>query len=328
MKTILYDSSDLSEIIKQLKLGELIAFPTETVYGLGADATNESAVKNVFRVKNRPLDNPLTINVSGVKMLKMYVSNISTPVLKLLKYFWPGPLTVILNAPNKFLDIITNGNVNVGFRCPSNKIANAIIDGLGNAMVGPSANISGKPSPLTKEHVLHDLNGKIKGIVTNDESPLGIESTILDCTKVPFEIIRPGAVSKEEIETILQQKIIQNTEGQKSLKHKHYQTSNQLVMVHKEDWNKVQEYVNQTNSKTFGILATEKILSMFHNEKNIKRFSLGSNVKDATSNLFNGLRFFDDQVNVLKVFVQTFNGPDSDAYMNRLKSSANDVFFN
>lgn len=194
--TKIYTKNDIRKAALELKMGELVAFPTETVYGLGADATNEKAVKRVYLAKGRPSDNPLIVTVSSIEMVERFVGEISTDAKKLMENFWPGSLTIILNIiPGSLSEAVTGGLKTAAFRMPKNQVTLDLISELDRPLVGPSANSSGKPSPTTAEHVFHDLEGKISGIVDDGPTTVGVESTIIDMSTDIPTILRPGAVT-------------------------------------------------------------------------------------------------------------------------------------
>ena len=166
METKKLTKQEIAQAAAAIQAGELVAFPTETVYGLGADALNEAAVKKVYQVKGRPSDNPLIVHVNNVEMVKKYVATLPEVATKLVSAFWPGPLTLIFNVPSDtFSKTVTGGLETVAFRMPDNQATLALIEQANVPLVGPSANTSGKPSPTSAEHVYHDLQGKIAAII-------------------------------------------------------------------------------------------------------------------------------------------------------------------
>ena len=174
--TKIYTTDEIEKAANELRLGELIAFPTETVYGLGADATNEQAVKRVYLAKGRPSDNPLIVTVSSRKMVEEYVESFPERAVKLMDAFWPGPLTMILKIKEGALSkAVTGGLETAAFRMPQNKATLKLIESAGVPIVGPSANSSGKPSPTTAQHVYHDLEGRIAGILDDGPTQVGVE---------------------------------------------------------------------------------------------------------------------------------------------------------
>lgn len=208
---------DLTPYINLLKSGEIVAFPTETVYGLGADAWNPSAVKKVFKAKGRPADNPLIVHISNEKQLENFASEVPESAKKLMMEFWPGPLTLILKKKPKVLDLITAGLDTVAIRMPDHKLALQLISSTG-PLVAPSANKSGRPSPTNPKHILNDF-GQNFPVIDGGAAEIGLESTVLDLTSELPVILRPGKIGKEEIEAVLESDVnINSTEKSDSPK--------------------------------------------------------------------------------------------------------------
>jgi L-threonylcarbamoyladenylate synthase len=174
--------------------GGLVAFPTETVYGLGADYSNKNAVKSLCEVKNRPKNKPFTVHIADLKMLDKLSCKISDPARRLIDRFWPGPLTLILN---------TKSGGKIGVRMPANKTALDFILACKTPIAAPSANISGNKPPGTADEVLVDLDGKIEAILDGGKTEVGVESTVIDMTIFPYKILRTGAISEKEIAEVL-----------------------------------------------------------------------------------------------------------------------------
>lgn len=338
MDTKLFTLDQLDQAATLLKKGELIAFPTETVYGLGADATNEEAVKKVFWAKGRPSDNPLIIHVASKNELEKYVENFSRQALKLVNAFWPGPLTLILQVKEAiFAPSVTPGLKTVAVRMPDSQAALDLITRTGVPLAGPSANTSGMPSPTAAEHVYHDLQGKIAGILDGGETGVGIESTVLDMTDPENPVIlRPGAVTKEAIEEVIGDVMIvssspKNGESPKSpgLKYKHYSPNEPVVIVdgNRKIWENAIHYYQKQGEKV-GLLASDECLSHFR-EKAEDVFSLGNkaNVSLALKRLYAGLRYF-EHTDVTLILAEAYeNNGLGTAYMNRLEKSAGNVHF-
>ena len=212
METKIFQQDQIDEAVKLLGAGELVAFPTETVYGLGAIATNEKAVKGVYAAKGRPSDNPLIVTVSDEAMVSDYAKEIPERAQKLMKHFWPGPLTILLFVkPNALPKAVTGGLDTVAFRCPDDKLTHDLISKLGYPIVGPSANTSTKPSPTTAQHVYHDLNGKIAGIIDGGPTRVGLESTIIDLSVETPVVLRPGEITPQELSEVLGEKVLINS---------------------------------------------------------------------------------------------------------------------
>ncbi|MGM9988828.1 MAG: L-threonylcarbamoyladenylate synthase [Bacillaceae bacterium] len=195
----------LAEAANLLADGEVVAFPTETVYGLGADATNDEAVEKIFTAKGRPSDNPLIVHISNKEQLDYIVSSVPEKAKVLMNTFWPGPITFVLPKKEGIASKVTAGLETVAVRMPNHPIALALIEQSKKPIAAPSANVSGRPSPTTAKHVYDDLNGRIAGIVDGGPTGVGVESTVIDCTVEVPVILRPGGVTKEEIEEIIGQ---------------------------------------------------------------------------------------------------------------------------
>ena len=218
----------LDDYVHIIKQGELVAFPTETVYGLGADATNPNAIRKVYETKGRPSDNPLIVHISSLEQLKEFVAEIPVPELpsRLIQECWPGALTLVLKKKDTVLDAITAGLNTVAIRMPDSPIALDFIAQTG-PLVAPSANTSGKPSPTKAEHVKADFGDDLP-VIDGGPTDIGLESTVLDVTSVPYKIYRPGYVTKEEIEIITGVEVIyvNHTEDAPSpspgVKYSHY----------------------------------------------------------------------------------------------------------
>lgn len=201
----------IAQAAEVVRRGGLVAFPTETVYGLGADALNPEAVNKVFRAKGRAAGNPLIVLIAHSHHLEVLTRDIPALAETLMGRFWPGPLTLILKRSARVLPAVTGGD-SVAVRMPGSKVALELITAFGSPVVGPSANLSGRPSATTGEHVLHDLGGKIDMILDAGPVGTGIESTVLDISTSPPRIVRPGAVSVEELRESIGEVVIE--EGQ------------------------------------------------------------------------------------------------------------------
>lgn len=336
METRIFKLAQINEAADLIKAGELIAFPTETVYGLGADATNEQAVKKVYAAKGRPSDNPLIVHIASVESVTKYVVSISPSAQKLMARFWPGSLTMIFKLkPNAFSKTVTGGLNTAAFRFPDNQATLDLIKAAGCPLVGPSANTSGKPSPTTAQHVYHDLNGKIAGILDDGPTRVGVESTVLDMSTDEPVILRPGAVTKTQIEAVIGSIETNHHQVGKNeipkapgMKYKHYAPKAQVYIVdHDDDWQAAIKWaVNQPFE--VGVMAEKRLLSGFKPANNLQMFSLGTGIKNASARLFAGLRQFDNQSTIKAILVQGFAADGLGlAYMNRLNKSAGGEHF-
>lgn len=344
MKTKLFTAGEYQEAADLLRQGELIAFPTETVYGLGADALNEAAVKKVYAVKGRPSDNPLIVHVDQFHRLEQYVAAFPAGTQALVEAFWPGPLTLIFKVkPGFFSKTVTGGLETVAFRMPNNQQTLDLIKAADTPLVGPSANTSGKPSPTTAAHVLHDLQGKIAGVLDDGPTEIGVESTVLDLTAadgIPV-ILRPGAITKEALAEVIgtvtvDQHLLSATEAPKApgMKYKHYAPDVPVWIIAGETTAITQALQQaQDQGKVVGLFVDAELAAQFASKaKAIFNFGT-STVENATKQLFAGLRMLDEQP-IDVIFAQGFSETGlGDAYMNRLKKAANqkkvekDTFF-
>lgn len=231
-KIVKIDENNLKEVLEEavfwLHKGFPVAFPTETVYGLGASVWDDESIGKIFRAKGRPADNPLIVHVTSLEMAASVVSEIGSQAQELMEKFWPGPLTLVLPKKSELPLSVTAGLPSVGLRMPNHQIAIALIEKFGLPLAAPSANASGRPSPTRAEHVLADLKGKIPLIIDGGQAIGGVESTVLDLTSQPPLILRPGAVTYEMLLPYLPDLIdasqIKDREKPKSpgLKYVHY----------------------------------------------------------------------------------------------------------
>lgn len=338
VETIIYQPSEVLKAAFKLKQGELISFPTETVYGLGADATNEAAVKKVYSAKGRPSDNPLIVHVAAIDEVEQYIKEMPEKAMKLMDAFWPGPLTIIFKVKeDAFGPTVTAGLESVAMRMPNNELTLQLIRETGKPLVGPSANTSGKPSPTTAEHVFHDLKGKIAGVLDDGETGVGLESTVLDMTDADRPmILRPGAMTKEDLESVIgpvfiDRHLVSSDEVPKApgMKYKHYSPNEPVIIVDGERnlWEKAIKTYKEQGEK-IGLLANEAILAELKDEVSAV-YSLGekNSIQEASKGLYSGLRYFestDATLILAEAYEQIGLG---EAYMNRLKKAAGNHFF-
>lgn len=336
METKIFKPDEVEAAAKLLKQGELVAFPTETVYGLGADATNEQAASNVYAAKGRPSDNPLIVTVSSIEMVERYAQPLTDEVKQLMAKFWPGSLTIVLPLkPGTLSKTVTGGLDTAAFRMPENQVTLKLIATAGIPIVGPSANTSGKPSPTLAKHVYHDLNGKIAGIVDDGPTQVGVESTIIDMSTDTPTILRPGAVTVAELEQVIGDvKADHHHVGANEIpkapgmKYKHYAPSAQVEIVdHPADFEAAMDWASKQN-EAIGLMATDDVLAQLSVPQNVETYSLGKNIQSATHLLFAGLRHFDLESEVKVIFTEGFdNAGLGAAYMNRLDKSAGGMHF-
>ncbi|MBK9247792.1 MAG: threonylcarbamoyl-AMP synthase [Ignavibacteria bacterium] len=263
MTTCYFAQAELDSAItisaELLRHDEIVAFPTETVYGLGARIFSEAAIRKVYSAKGRPSDNPLIAHIATIEQAGEIAIEIPDEFYLLAEHFFPGPLTIVLNRHPDVPAIVSAGLDSIAVRMPQHPIALALIKAVGQPLVAPSANLSGKPSPTTAQHVLDDLGGKIAAIIDGGKCVVGIESTVLNiCTSIPT-ILRPGAVTREQIETVLSRKIdIQSTASPNipiapGMKYRHYAPSATIRIV--STWDEIQQITNNATLSNILILA-------------------------------------------------------------------------
>ena len=335
IKDINTDIRFIEEAGKVIRNGGTVAFPTETVYGLGANASDDEAVKKIFIAKGRPQDNPLIIHVS-TKEISGLVKDVPEVAQKIIDKFWPGPLTVILEKKD-IIPNVTSANLNtIGIRMPNSEIALKLIELAERPIAAPSANISGRPSPTEVERCVEDLNGRVDYIIGGESSDIGVESTIVDCTVNPPLVLRPGGITLEMLKEINPE--IELDKALKSkpnddfkpkapgMKYKHYAPNAHLKIIKGKNEKTieiineiVENYIEKGND--VAILTTNENLNKFNNGKVI---SLGSenDLKEIAKNLFEALRKCDD-LGVQYILCQGFeeNGVGL-AIMNRLNKAA------
>lgn len=197
----------LQEASLALREGALVVFPTETVFGLGANAYDEEACKRIYRAKGRPSDNPLIVHIDSLDMAKELMLEESPLFYRLGRAFFPGPLSLIVKKSSRVPAVVSGGLDTVALRLPDNEIARKLIRYAGVPVAAPSANLSGRPSPTRNEHVLKDLKGRVDYIILSEKRPIGVESTVLDISSEELLIYRPGGISKERIELELKRKV-------------------------------------------------------------------------------------------------------------------------
>ncbi|HVN47987.1 MAG TPA: L-threonylcarbamoyladenylate synthase [Bacteroidota bacterium] len=225
----------LQEAVTVLQQGGVVAFPTETVYGLGADALNEEAVRKVFQAKGRPSDNPLIVHIAESANVSLVASEFPEKAQRLAGHFWPGPMTLVVKRNGRVPNIVTANLETVAVRVPNHPVTLALLKKFNGGIVGPSANTSGKPSPTTAQHVADDLDGKIDMILDAGATAIGVESTVIDVTVEPPMILRFGGLSREEIEKVIG--TVQVAVKEESLRrspgtrHRHYAPNAEVVLI-------------------------------------------------------------------------------------------------
>ena len=335
---IIKDTENLDRAGEIIRNGGVVAFPTETVYGLGASAYNEAAIAKIYEAKGRPSDNPLIVHIADVSEVNKVAREVPEKAKKLFDAFAPGPFTLILKKNPEIADKVTAGLDTVGVRIPSDETARAFLKAAGVPVAAPSANISGKPSPTKAEHVVFDMNGRVDAIICGGDAKVGVESTIIDMTEEIPVILRPGGITLEDIKSIVGDAKIDRhvleavnvTDAPKcpGMKYKHYSPDADVTVVSgriESTEKKIAELVSSEKRKGIrvGVLARED--KGFNADTFI---SSGNDNSDLARVLFSALRQFDKE-NVDVCFVQ-FSEDDgiSLAVKNRLyKAAGNKVIF-
>lgn len=331
MKTILFTDceQDIKKASELIKNGEVVGIPTETVYGLGADASNENAVRKIFAAKGRPADNPLIVHLSDFSEAEKYTSYIPELAYKLANRFCPGPFTIVLPKNDRIPSVTSGGLETVGIRIPSHPVMNNLIKISGKPIAAPSANTSGYPSPTTAKHVIDDMNGKISAIVDGGQSEYGVESTVITIeNNDTIRILRPGYVTREDMLEICENVIIdkaimkelENDEKVASpgMKYKHYSPKADITLVDSslEDFI---EYVSKHNGKNvYSLLFSDDAEKYPY--KNYLTY--GSDSLQQAHQVFHKLREL-DEIGAEKVYVRapSLNGVGLAVY-NRLIRAA------
>lgn len=327
----LSNQSIYQEAAKLLQKGECIAFPTETVYGLGADATNQVAIQKIYTAKGRPSDNPLIVHIARREQMDQFVESYPPKAIQLMEKFWPGPLTLILPLIKDSLAAnVSAGLSTVGVRMPEHPVSLDLIKTANIPVAAPSANRSGKPSPTTAAHVIEDLDGKIAGIIDGSPTGVGLESTVIDCSQETPVILRPGGITKEQIERVIGPvKVATNstteTEQPKApgMKYTHYAPKAPVYLIEGSSkfWQSEIDKVEAAHKK-LGILATKELTSSLSTNAVIQTTGSTQALEEVATSLYNGLRAF-DHADVDVIFAEVY--PETElgaAIMNRLEKAA------
>ncbi len=318
-----------------LKKGGLVAFPTETVYGLGGDALNKESSQKIYAAKGRPSDNPLIVHIAKLEAMEAIVAEVTPQARKVAEAFWPGPLTMILPKGENVPYETTGGLNTVAIRMPSHPIAKKLIDYAGGYVAAPSANLSGKPSPTLAKYVIEDMDGRIDMIIDGGEVGIGLESTIIDLTVDPPQILRPGYITEKMLAEVLGQvdidkTILSNDSGlapkAPGMKYRHYAPAGELTIVSGR-MQQVIEYINtqtvqaKNAGKKVGVISSDEAYVSYTADV-VKNIGSRQDEEAIARNLYRILREFDDE-KVEIIFSEGFesNGMGQ-AIMNRLLKAA------
>ena len=333
MNTILLpanESNTAKQAAEIIKNGGLVALPTETVYGLGANGLDPEAVAKIFIAKGRPQDNPLILHLSCAQEMEHYCHSIPEAAYRLAEKFWPGPLTMVLPAKDNVPKCTTAGLPTVAVRCPDSAITRDIIALSGCPIAAPSANISGKPSTTTAEHVLHDHNGRIEAIVDGGPCRVGVESTIVDLTECPPRLLRPGGITPEQLREVLGEITIDKAvtaalrkdEVAKApgMKYRHYAPDCQVIIV-TGSREKAAKCIHDLYKTGDRVLCFEEELSLYADCDPLA-YGSEADVQSLSAGLFAALRILDDP-HVNKVYARCPEGAGlALAVQNRLGKAA------
>lgn len=335
MNTKIYhiDIDDLSliktEAATTLKQGGLVVFPTETVYGIGANALDPTAAANIYKVKGRPSDNPLIVHIAKNEDIHKYADASHPSVEPLIHAFWPGPLTLVLPKKDIIPDTITGGLSTVAIRFPDNDIARAIINASELPICAPSANKSGTPSSTVFEHVYNDLFGLVDIIIDGGPSTVGLESTVLDLTSPTPVILRPGAITKSMMESVLKSPVRESTNDTldteipkaPGMKYKHYAPSGNVVLLDGSHPD-ILTFLQTVDTNNTGLIGSDELVDHVNH---MMTYNLGSrkDTKTIATNIFKALRYMDEQ-NMETIYIEAFEASELGvAIMNRLLKAAN-----
>ncbi len=336
-KDVLSDAEDAKlraagDILKQ---GGLVAFPTETVYGLGGDALNKDSSHKIYAAKGRPSDNPLIVHICRFEDIYAIVKEVPKEAKLIAEAFWPGPLTMILHKSEQVPLETTGGLDTVAVRMPSHPVAQKLIAYGGGYVAAPSANTSGKPSPTVAKYVIEDMMGKIDAIIDGGEVGIGLESTIIDLTVSPPVVLRPGFVTQERLVEVLGQvdadaTILRGDTGQApkapGMKYRHYAPKGELTIV-QGDSERVAEYINEhakqdrNAGEKVGVIATEEMAENYCADV-VKSVGSRNDEESIARRLYTILREFDDE-SVTRIYSEGFATDGlGQAIMNRLLKAA------
>ncbi len=331
------DLNKVREAAELIKSGEVVAFPTETVYGLGANGLDPEAVMKIFKAKGRPADNPLILHISKLDQIYPLVSEVTDNAKTLIEKFFPGPLTLVFKK-SKIVPLITTGGMDtVAIRMPSNEIAKALIEAASVPIAAPSANLSGKPSPTTADHVLQDMDGRIPMIIDGGSSDVGLESTVVDTTTNPVTLLRPGKITFENLGSVLgdvnRHQVVQSGKVEEKvearspgMKYTHYAPKANIILVEGDDERvlmKISEliYTHKSEGKKIGVMTTKPNINL---KADVVKY-IGNDPESFGRNMFRVLREFDEE-GVDVIISEGLEDIELGlAVMNRLRKAASEI---
>jgi L-threonylcarbamoyladenylate synthase len=293
--------TEIEHAVEALRTGDLVVFPTETVYGLGANAADPTAVRKIFEVKGRPADHPVIVHLEDTRYLHRWVSNLPPVAEKLAVRFWPGPLTLILPKAESVNDIVTGGQDSIGIRVPSHPMALQLLKAFGGGIAAPSANRYGRLSPTKPEHVRDELGDSIKVILDGGDSPIGLESTIVSCLDNEARLLRPGFITRSQLEsaigTLHVGGAVPRSPGDRTL---HYAPATPVEIVPSDDLEVRASEIVARDEKV-AVLAMRPPL---HTQRHMTWINAGRKPDTYAHNLYNHLRTL-DRAGCVRIFVQS-----------------------
>lgn len=292
------DYTKIKPAAESIEQGKLVLFPTETVYGIGANALDEKAVKDIFAAKGRAQDNPLIVHIANIEMLDNLAQNVGEIELKLMKTFWPGPLTIVLEKKPIIPSVITGGLDTVAIRMPSNEIARKLIEYSGYPIAAPSANISGKPSGTLVEDIIDELDGKVDYVIDSGKVDIGVESTVVRVVDGVVHILRPGKITPEDIqklgiEVFIEKQILgEYKENEKvmspGIKYKHYAPATKCLLVYSKNEENLVRTINENiQGKKAVVICKTRNIEKYNVDY---KLNMGNTLEEITNNIFTLLR--------------------------------------
>ena len=317
-----YNKEDLLEAAQYIKDGKLVLFPTETVYGIGANGLDDNAVKKIFTAKNRAQDNPLILHISNTDMLDRITDNLTELERNLINVFFPGPLTIILKRKENIPNSVTAGLNTVGVRMPSNKIARDLIELANTPIAAPSANISGRPSGTNVQDIFNELNDKVDYILDGGDTKIGLESTVIKVIENKIHILRPGKITYEDLikyaDVVIDSHVLGSVENNEKvlspgMKYRHYAPNTKCVLLYSKNKDKLIDEMKKFDKDNNLIITNGKNLNLFNNA-----ISYGETLDEISHNIFKILRKVDEQNKELVIIEGVKSEGLGLAIMNRL----------
>ncbi len=328
------DINKINRAAKILADGGLVAFPTETVYGLGANIMNDKAIQSIYHVKGRPADNPLIAHISNQHQISLLTDSLTPKAEVLMKHFWPGPLTMVLSKAERISKSVTGDRNTIAIRMPDHNVALLLIEHTGFPVVAPSANLSGKPSPTKAQHVMDDMYGKIDVILDAGPTGIGVESTVVDLTTKPPSLLRPGGVTVKELRDFIPEIKVGEYDNSPprspGMKYKHYSPNAMVILVEGSNDFKSKRineladlYFNK--GKKIGIMITDSLSGHVDSKYNVRVMGDTNDLQKIAASLYSLLRELDSlNINIIIVEGITRTGLGF-AIMNRLEKAADEI---